>query len=124
MTESVLGLGGIFLKAKDPAALAAWYGEALGIAFEDYGGTVVAQFPLAAAEAGTTAWSIFPHDSTYFPGSTMVNYRVRDLNAMLAQLRALGADVDDRVEDHEYGKFGWVTDPEGNRLELWQPSEG
>jgi predicted enzyme related to lactoylglutathione lyase len=120
MTESVLGLGGIFLKAKDPARLAAWYAEALGIEGQDYGGTVVAQFPLAAGEAGTTAWSIFPQDSTYFPGNTMVNYRVRDLDAMLEQLRAVGADVDEHVEDHEYGKFGWVTDPEGNRIELWQ----
>jgi predicted enzyme related to lactoylglutathione lyase len=122
MTETVLGLGGVFLKAEDPARLAAWYAEALGVATQDYGGTFVTQFPLAAGSDGYAVWSIFPKSATYFPGTTMVNFRVRDLDAMLAQLRAHGAEVDERVEDSEYGRFGWVTDPEGNRIELWQPA--
>jgi predicted enzyme related to lactoylglutathione lyase len=122
MTEKVLGLGGVFLKARDPAGLAAWYGEALGVATEGYGGTFVTQFPLAAGTNGHAVWSVFPESTTYFPGKTMVNFRVRDLDAMLAQLRSFGAAVDERVEDSDYGRFGWVTDPEGNRIELWQPA--
>lgn len=122
MTERVLGLGGVFLKAQDPARMAAWYGEALGIEAQDFGGTVYAQLPVGADTDGYTVWSLFAADSTYFPGPTMVNFRVRDLDAMLAQLRAVGAEVDDKVEDSDFGRFGWVTDPEGNRIELWQPS--
>jgi predicted enzyme related to lactoylglutathione lyase len=122
MTEKVLGLGGVFLKARDPARLAAWYAEALGVAAQDYGGTFVTQFPLAEGPDGYAVWSVFPQSTTYFPGPTMVNFRVRDLDAMLVQLRAFGADVDERVEDSEYGRFGWVTDPEGNRVELCQPA--
>jgi predicted enzyme related to lactoylglutathione lyase len=122
MAETILGLGGVFLKARDPASLAAWYAEALGVATQDYGGTFVAELPLAAGADGHAVWSIFPQATTYFPGPTMVNFRVRDLDAMLAQLRAFGADVDERLEDSDFGRFGWVTDPEGNRIELWQPS--
>jgi predicted enzyme related to lactoylglutathione lyase len=122
MTEKVLGLGGIFFKSRDPARLAAWYDGALGVASDDWGGTFGAQFPLAAGCDGHAVWSVFPESTTYFPATTMVNFRVRDLDAMLAQLRAFGADVDDRVEEGEYGRFGWVTDPEGNRIELWQPT--
>jgi predicted enzyme related to lactoylglutathione lyase len=119
--ERVLGIGGVFFKARDPKALAAWYREHLGVPVEEgqiYG-------VLASSAAGEQAvWSTFPADTTYFgkgPAPFMVNYRVRDLDAMLAQLRAAGAQVDDRVEDHSYGRFGWAVDPEGNRFELWQP---
>ena len=69
-------------------------------------------------------WSTFPADTPYFgpgPATSMVNYRVKDLDAILAQLRAVGAQVEDKVEDHAYGRFGWATDPEGNRFELWEP---
>jgi predicted enzyme related to lactoylglutathione lyase len=90
---------------------------------QDYGDTFVTQFPLAAGTDGHAVWSIFPQDTTYFPGTTMVNFRVGDLDAMLLQLRAFGAEVDERVEDSDYGRFGWVTDPEGNRIELWQPHQ-
>ena len=119
--ERVLGMGGIFFKARDPKALAAWYRDHLGIpveASQTYG-------TLNSAGAGEpTVWSVFPTDTTYFAPSTapfMFNYRVRDLDAMLAQLRAAGARVEDRVEDYDYGRFGWASDPEGNRFELWQP---
>ena len=122
MTEKVLGLGGVFLKAKDPVRLAAWYRDALGIDSQEYAGTFAAAFALTAAAAGSAAWSIFPQDAADFPGAAMVNYRVSDLDAMLAQIRALGGAVDERVEDSDYGRFGWVTDPEGNRIELWQPT--
>jgi predicted enzyme related to lactoylglutathione lyase len=119
--ERITGIGGVFFKAQDPVALAAWYREHLGVPVEadaTYG-------TLASAAAGEeTVWSTFPADTEYFsPGSApfMINYRVRDLDAMLAQLRAAGAVVDERVDDYDYGRFGWASDPEGNRFELWQP---
>jgi predicted enzyme related to lactoylglutathione lyase len=119
--ESVLGLGGVFFKARDPKALAAWYREHLGVPIEanqTYG-------TMNSAGAGeSTVWSTFPSDTEYFgPGASafMLNYRVRNLDAMLAQLRAAGVKVDERVEEHEYGRFGWAFDPEDNRFELWEP---
>lgn len=126
--ERVTGIGGIFFKATDEKALQAWYREHLGIAVEEWGG---ASFPWReAAEPGapgSTAWSVFPARTTYFAPSSapfMVNYRVRDLDAMLAQLRAAGVTVDEKIEESEFGRFGWATDPEGNRFELWQPPAG
>ena len=119
--ERVLGLGGLFFKARDPKALAAWYRQHLGLPVEE-GQTHGVLVSSGAGEQ--TVWSTFPADTTYFgsgPVPFMVNYRVRDLDAMLAQLRGAGAQVEDRVEDHEYGRFGWAVDPEGNRFELWQP---
>ncbi len=117
--ERVLGIGGVFLRADDPDALRAWYEANLGIPIEPWGGNAF------AAEAGdATVWSIFPGDTEYWPAEkqAMVNYRVRDLDAILAQLRAAGAEVDDRIEEQEFGRFGWAVDPEGNRIELWQPA--
>src|SRR5271163_4191970 len=113
-------LGGIFFRAKDPKGLAAWYRDNLGIALE--AGQTYASFLSAAADE-MTVWATFPADTEYFgtPSPFMVNYRVQDLDAMLAQLREAGAKVDDKVEDYDYGRFGWATDPEGNRFELWQP---
>jgi predicted enzyme related to lactoylglutathione lyase len=119
--ERVLGVGGVFFKARDPQALAAWYREHLGVPVEP--GQAHGVFA-AGPDAGPTVWSAFPADTTYFaPGTApfMFNYRVRNLDAMLAQLRAAGAAVDDRVEDYDYGRFGWAHDPEGNRFELWEP---
>jgi predicted enzyme related to lactoylglutathione lyase len=119
--ERITGIGGIFFKARDPHALAAWYREQLGIPVEEdqtYG-------MLASAAAGEhTVWSAFPEATEYFGSGGapfMVNYRVRDLDAMLSQLRAAGVQVDERVEDYDYGRFGWASDPEGNRFELWEP---
>jgi predicted enzyme related to lactoylglutathione lyase len=117
--ERVLGLGGIFFKARDPKALAAWYQTNLGVALE--AGQTCATLK-SDGPGEMTVWSTFPEDTKYFgcPSSFMLNYRVRDLDAMLAQVRAAGAKVDEKVEDYEYGRFGWATDPEGNRFELWQ----
>lgn len=122
--ERVTGIGGIFLKALDPKGLAAWYREHLGVPIDE--GQTYGTFTAGTAPASPeqTVWSAFPEDTTYFAPSTapfMVNYRVADLNAMLAQLRAAGAPVEDTVEDYEYGRFGWASDPEGNRFELWEP---
>lgn len=118
--ERVVGIGGVFFKARDPKVLAAWYRDNLGIPLE--ANATYGSFK-SRAPGEETVWSTFPDDTTYFgPGPTvcMFNYRVTDLDAMLAQLRAAGATVDDRVEDSEYGRFGWATDPEGNRFELWE----
>jgi len=122
----VTGIGGIFFKARDAVALRAWYREHLGIDVQEWGGTTFRWNDPPAPE-GATVWSVFPATSKYFdpsPAPFMVNYRVADLAAMLADLRAAGCNVDDKVEESEYGKFGWVMDPEGNRIELWQPPSG
>jgi predicted enzyme related to lactoylglutathione lyase len=126
--KRVTGIGGIFFKAQDPQALGAWYRQHLGIGVGEWGG---AAFRWATPDnptgTGTTVWSPFKADTTYFAPSTasfMINYRVDDLHALLAQLRAEGCQVDDKVEESEYGKFGWVFDPEGNKIELWQAPAG
>jgi predicted enzyme related to lactoylglutathione lyase len=113
-------LGGIFFKGKDPKALAEWYRENLGIPIE--AGQTYASFRSEGSDE-MTVWSTFPADTKYFGTSLpfMVNYRVKNLDAMLAQLRTAGVKVDDKVEDYDYGRFAWATDPEGNRFELWQP---
>jgi predicted enzyme related to lactoylglutathione lyase len=123
--NKVSGIGGIFFKARDPKALGAWYETHLGVKFEDWGGT---QFKWRRHDApertGVTVWGLFKQDSTYFePGGKpfMVNYIVDDLDAIITQFRAGGVTVDDKVEESEYGRFGWAMDPEGNRFELWEP---
>lgn len=120
--ERVTGVGGIFFKASDPEALAKWYRDNLGIPVE--ADQTYALFE-SIGSGEKTVWSAFPTDTKYFgPGRAplMVNYRVRNLDAMLAQLRGAGVEVDDRIEEYDYGRFGWATDPEGNRIELWEPA--
>jgi predicted enzyme related to lactoylglutathione lyase len=116
--EHVLGIGGYFIRAAEPAALNAWYRECLGLDADENGAW--------RQEAGVTVFATFESESDYFGSRsqrTMLNLRVRDLDAMLAQLRSTGADVADDVQEVEgIGRFGWVTDPEGNRIELWQPA--
>jgi predicted enzyme related to lactoylglutathione lyase len=117
----VTGLGGIFFKSRDPAALSAWYAQHLGLDVEEWGG---ARFNEDAQRPGYTLWSPFAVDTGYFgPGTQpyMINFRVDDLDALLAQLRAAGVEVAERLEQSEFGRFGWVVDPEGTRVELWQP---
>ena len=116
-----MGIGGVFFKAKDRAALAAWYRTNLGIDVKPWHGATIRN---ADDPSGVTVWSVFPEDTTYFAPSTaslMINYRVRDLAAMRAQLMAAGVVVDAKVDVSEYGSFGWAMDPEGNRFELWEP---
>lgn len=116
--ERVLGIGGYFLRSADPAALSAWYGDCLGLDADANG--------LWRQEAGPTVFATFESDTDYFGArdqQTMLNFRVRDLEAMLAQLHAKGADVVEETQDVPgVGRFGWVIDPEGNRVELWQPA--
>jgi predicted enzyme related to lactoylglutathione lyase len=126
--KRVTGIGGVFFKSKDPKALGEWYRTHLGLNVEEWGGVafqwVTSDNPTGT---GTTIWNPFKDDTSYFAPSTasfMINFRVQDLHALLAALRAEGCDVDAKVEESEYGKFGWVLDPERNRIELWQPPEG
>lgn len=122
--QTVHGIGGVFFRAKDPKQLGDWYRQHLGFELQPWGGVV---FPWKRADTGADAysiWSPFAEDSEYFKPSDkayMLNLRVDDLDAMLAQLRADGCQVLDRREDGEYGRFGYVLDPEGTLLELWQP---
>lgn len=124
----VTGIGGVFFKAKDPEKLREWYRVHLGISLEVWGGAVFRwQSPANPSGAGTTVWSPFEADSDHFKGPSqfMINYRVADLDALLAALRAEGCQVDDKTDvSEEMGKFGWVTDPEGVRVELWEPPAG
>jgi predicted enzyme related to lactoylglutathione lyase len=126
--KRVTGIGGVFFKSKDPKALAEWYRTHLGLNVEAWGGVAFQWVtPENPTGTGTTIWNPFKDDTSYFAPSTagfMVNFRVQDLHALLAALRAEGCDVDMKVEESEYGKFGWVQDTEGNRIELWQPPEG
>lgn len=126
--KRVTGIGGVFIKAKDPGALQAWYRQHLGIDVQEWGGAVFESKPAGeSASPESTVWCIFPASSTYFDPSQapfMVNYRVENLDALLEALRAEGCDVDPKSQDSEHGRFGWVMDPEGNRIELWQPPAG
>ena len=121
----VTGIGGIFFKAKDPEALKNWYRKHLGLNIEDWGGLA---FNWATPDKpkfeGQTIWSIFKDASDYFApskSSFMINYVVEDLDQLLSDLRAEGCDVDAKTDTSDFGKFGWVMDPEGNRVELWEP---
>ena len=119
----VTGIGGIFMKARNPEALQNWYRDHLGIDVQSWGGT---SFKWDDPN-GVTVWSIFPSTTEYFNPSSapfMVNYRVENLTALLEVLRQEGCAVDEKTDSSEYGKFGWVTDPEGNRVELWEPPAG
>ena len=123
--DRVTGIGGIFIKAKDPERMRDWYRNHLGFPIADWGGVAFEwEETRTPGRRGMTIWNLFPAASTYFDPSSapfMVNYRVDNLERVLADLRAEGCPVDDRVEESEYGKFGWVMDPEGNRIELWEP---
>ena len=115
--ERVTGIGGVFLRARDPVALAAWYGEHLGLDIESWNGSVL------RSSDGESIWAAFPADTQYFgrpDQQAMVNFRVENLDAMVAQLRAAGIEVDEPQET-ENGRFTWAEDPEGNRFELYQP---
>jgi len=126
--KRVTGIGGIFFSAKDPKALAQWYAKHLGVPVEAWGG---AAFSWADDDGkptgGMTVWSIGTDPNPNFAPSKapfMINYRVADLGALLRALREEGCNVIEKTEDGEYGKFGWVIDPEGNKVELWQPPAG
>ncbi len=123
--KRVRGIGGIFFKSENPEALRAWYTKHLGIVSEGDHGTMFRwEQPDSPSKENFTAWCIFPASTTYFGkgnASLMVNYVVDDLHALLDALRKEGVWVDPKVEEYDYGKFGWIQDPDGNRIELWEP---
>ena len=122
--QAVLGLGGVFVRARDPEALATWYADHLGFDVHDFGGAFGAVFPISVGDSGYQVWTAFPSGSSELGDAEqaqMLNFRVGDLDALLAQLRTDGVRVEERVERSEHGAFGWCRDGEGNRVELWQP---
>ena len=127
--QRVTGIGGIFFKSDDPSKLAAWYKKHLGFDVENWGGVSFQEGAGAALKPKRQShlvWSPFAADTDYFKPSAkpfMINYRVHDLDALLVQLRSEGVEVDEKSEKSEFGYFGWIMDPEGNRIELWEPPE-
>lgn len=119
----VTGVGGVFLRSPDPKLLTAWYAEHLGFPVSDWG--VMFQWKEADPQGDAmTIWSAFKADTEYFgeaPRDVMINYRVDDLEALLQQLEAAGVWIDPKRQDEGYGKFAWIRDCDGNRIELWQP---
>ena len=126
--QRVTGIGGIFFHAQDPPALRAWYQKHLGVDVQAWGGAAFSWAgPGGKPCGGTTIWNIGDAKSDYFApskASFMVNYRVADLHALVAALKTEGCQVLDKVEESEYGKFAWVIDPEGHKVELWEPPPG
>ena len=125
--KRVSGIGGIFFVAKDAPTLRAWYQKHLGVAVQPWGGAAFRWVDDGGnPSGGTTVWSISSNADYFAPSqsSFMVNYRVHDLHALLATLREEGCKVLGNAEESEFGKFGWVLDPEGNKVELWQPPAG
>ena len=125
--KRVIGLGGIFFKAKDPKTLYEWYRAHLGIESAADGSGAMWRDAEHPEIPGCNVWAIFPQQTKYFDPSAsgfMLNFRVDDLDGLLAALREEGVQVDPKVEVYDYGKFGWIMDPEGNRVELWEPPKG
>lgn len=121
--EQVTGIGGVFFKAKDPKGMVAWYRKNLGIQSKNGYADFIWRDKDHSEEMGHTAWAIFPTNTTYFGQSLsplMINYRVANLDRMLEQLRRGGVKIE-KVEDSDLGRFAWLMDPEGNRIELWEP---
>ena len=123
------GIGGVFFRAKNPKRLAEWYSKHLGLSVMDAGGpTQMSIFSWRESgpkgRTGMTVWAAHPRSSDYFGAKNrqwMINYRVADLELLLAQLRRNGVKEAKPMETSDFGKFGWIVDPEGNRVELWEP---
>lgn len=126
--KRVTGIGGIFFHAKDPKSLCAWYKQHLGIDVQEWGGAAFSWTDDSGTPVGgTTVWSIGSDKSDHFAPSKspfMINYRVADLHALVKLLKEEGCNVLEKIDESEYGKFAWVIDPEGNKVELWQPPVG
>jgi catechol 2,3-dioxygenase-like lactoylglutathione lyase family enzyme len=126
--KRVTGIGGIFFHSPDPVSLRAWYRDHLGFDVQEWGGTAFEWAdPEGKPTVGSTIWSVDDATSNHFAPSTapfMINYRVADLPALVTVLRAEGCTVLDKMDESEYGKFAWVIDPDGNKVELWEPPAG
>ncbi|TCZ73077.1 VOC family protein [Flaviaesturariibacter aridisoli] len=127
MMKKVTGLGGVFFKAKDPAALQAWYEQHLGLKKSPFG-VLFGWRPFdKPGEKACTLWTPFKESTDYFGSgdqSFMINYRVENLEALLAELQAAGVTMAGEMQTYDYGKFGWIIDPEGRKIELWEPIGG
>lgn len=124
MKKRVTGLGGFFFKTKNPNATKAWYSKHLGLPIDDYGCTF--WWKDKAGNDCSTQWSPFKEDTTYFNPSDkpfMMNFRVENLVALLAILKDEGVTIVGEIEEYSYGKFGWILDPEGHKIELWEPND-
>ncbi len=124
--KRVTGIGGIFFKSKDPEKTKAWYEKHLGIESGEHGGGFNWREAEDPSKEGFTAWSVFPGESTYFGPSEkefMFNYRVENLELLLEELKKEGVEIVGEMESYSYGKFGWIMDPEGRKIELWEPGE-
>ncbi len=121
----VTGIGGVFFKARsDRKALASWYQQHLGVALEDFGGAVLNWQEDKAEDKGLTVWHVAEKDSDWFdpsPSSFMINYRIDDMEEMITQLKNADVEILKGPESHENGKFAWLMDPDGNKVELWEP---
>ena len=121
----ITGIGGVFFKSRnDNAALGAWYKKHLGMSLESWGGAILRWPDDKAEDKGLTVWNVAKKDTQWFSpsdSSFMINYRVDDLDEMLAQLQAAGVAAIGGPESHENGKFAWIMDPDGNKVELWEP---
>jgi predicted enzyme related to lactoylglutathione lyase len=121
----VTGIGGVFFKStKDNKALAAWYQKNLGLRLEDFGGSVLKWPEDKAEDKGLTVWHVAEKDSDWFSPSQsnfMINYRVDDMDGMLTRLKESGIEIIKGPESHENGRFAWILDPDGNKVELWEP---
>ena len=118
----ITGVGGVFFKAKDPKALAAWYRDVLGLPLEAWGGAALRYD--APQHPPALIWNAFPASTSYFAPSSrefMINYAVDDMDAFLTRLRAKGVAILKRTDDDSNGRFAWILDPEGNKIELWEP---
>jgi predicted enzyme related to lactoylglutathione lyase len=126
--KRVTGIGGVFIKVKDTQTMNDWYARHLGLEFENgYFRPFEWRERDAPESVGSTVWSLFAESSAYFEPSLapfMVNFRVTDLDGLLEVLRAEGVQVLEKLEEYEYGRFAWIIDPEGNKIELWEPAEG
>ena len=122
-TGHITGIGGVFFKAKDPKTLAAWYRDVLGLPLEAWGGAMLRYD--APKHPPALAWNVFPAKTQYFapsPGEFMIDYAVDDIDAFLARLQGKGV-VPLKREDAANGRFAWILDPEGNKIELWEPKQ-
>jgi lactoylglutathione lyase len=125
--KKVTGIGGVFFKSENPKELNKWYEENLGIPMESHGSASFKSRELENPEkTEVTVWSLFPKDTKYFNPSQqnfMINYRVENLAELLKELKGKGIEQIGEVEEYDYGKFAWISDPEGNKIELWEPKD-
>ncbi|GAB3647735.1 VOC family protein [Echinicola sediminis] len=124
--KKVTGIGGIFFKCKNPDQMKEWYAQNLGLNTDQYGTTFEWRQSDEPDKKGFSQWSPFSDNTTYFQPSEkefMVNYRVENLEALVIQLKRDGVEITDEIEVYEYGKFIHIMDPEGNKIELWEPND-